>query len=198
MQDWLIQLSINHTFLVYALIVFLGFIEGPFISLFMGVFIKLNYLGFIPAYGALMLGDLLGDTVWYYIGLIYGNRFIKRFGKYFNVTEQKIERVKQIFHGYKHPILFFSKITNGFGFSLATLMTAGMVKIPFFRYILINVSGQFIWTGFLISVGYFFGNLYIQVNAIIGKMTIVAVFIVLFAAFYQFRVYLQNKIIKTL
>jgi len=194
MQEWLINLSTNHIILVYIFIVLFACAEGPFLSMIFGVLIKLGYFSLIPVYLALMAGDLLGDTFWYYLGFFYGHRFIKRFGKYFNITEQSVEKVTRIFHRHKHPILFISKITNGFGFALATLMTAGIVKLPFGKYLTVNMLGQLIWTGFLISVGYFFGNLYLAVDAVIGKMFIIAIFITLFIAFIRYMQYLQNKI----
>ena len=193
MQEWLINLSTNHTIWVYIFIVFFAFAEGPYLSLVLGVVLKFGYFSFIPVYLALMFGDLIGDVFWYYVGYFYGHGFIKIFGKYFSITEQNIEKVKIIFHKYKHPILFISKITNGFGFALATLMTAGMVKLPFSRYISINIVGQFIWTGFLLGVGYFFGKMYIEVGAIIGKMFVVALFVVFVVAFIRFKKYLENK-----
>jgi len=194
MQDWLISLSTNHIIWVYIFIILLACAEGPFLSMIFGVLIKLGYFSFLPVYIALMVGDLLGDVFWYYLGFFYGHRFIIRFGKYFNITEQNVESVTKIFHKHRHPILFISKITNGFGFALATLMTAGMVKLPFSKYLTVNALGQLIWTGFLISVGYFFGNFYLAVNAVIGKMLVIALFIVLFVAFIRYMQYLQNKI----
>ena len=194
MQEWLINLSTNHTALVYIFIVLFAFAEGPFLSMVFGVVIRMGYFSIFPVYLALMAGDLIGDVFWYYIGFFYGYGFIRRFGKYFNITEQDIEKVKIIFHKYKHPILFISKITNGFGFALATLMTAGMVKISFRKYIAVNVIGQFIWTGILMSIGYFFGNLYLKVNAIAGKIFIVAIFAILIIAFMRYKKYLENKL----
>jgi len=196
MKELLINLSTNHAAWIYAIIVFLAFAEGPYISLILGVLIKLNYFDFIPIYFSLMVGDLIGDVLWYHIGFFYGHRFIKKFGKYFNVTEQSIEKIKEIFHKHKHPILFISKITNGFGFAIATLMTSGMVRLPFARYISINIAGQFIWTALLLGTGYFFGNLYTQISTIAGRVFIVVVFIVIFMAIMRFKKYLENKIIN--
>ena len=193
MQEWLISLSTTHAIWVYVFIVFFAFAEGPFLSMVFGVIIKLGYFSVLPVYVALMLGDLMGDSFWYYIGYFYGHRFIIRFGKYFNITEQNIEKVKEIFHKHKHPILFISKITNGFGFGLAVLITAGMAKLPFKKYLAVNALGQFIWTGLLISVGYFFGNLYIKINDLAGRFFITAILIVGIVAFLKYKKYLQNK-----
>lgn len=163
-----------------------------------GVIIKLGYFGFLPVYAALMAGDVLGDTFWYYVGYFYGHKFIIRFGKYFNITELNVEKVKDLFHKHKHPILFISKITNGFGFGLAVLITSGMAKIPFGKYLAVNVLGQFVWTGLLIGIGYFFGNLYIQINNIAGRFFLFAILALLFVAFLRYKKYLENKALSLL
>lgn len=178
------------------IIVVLACVEGPVLSMIFGVLIKLNLFSFIPVYTALMAGDLLGDSIWYYIGYRWGHRFILKYGKYVNITEENVEKVTNIFHKYKHPILFISKISNGFGFALVTLVTAGIVKIPFGRYLLINFLGQFIWSGLLICVGYYFSHFYIQVDNWLGKTFIIAIFILLVISFNGYRKYLKGKMEK--
>jgi membrane protein DedA with SNARE-associated domain len=159
----------------YLILVLLGVVEGPIVSVIAGFFFRLDYLSFIPAYAALMLGDLIGDVGWYGIGYYFGNPFIKRFGKYFSVTEEGVGQVERLFHQHKDWILIVSKITMGFGFAIVTLIAAGLVKIPFRRYMLLNVTGQFIWTGFLLGIGYFVGHVYETVGGIFSKISIAAV-----------------------
>ena len=72
-------------------------------------------------------------------------------------------------------------------------MTAGMVRIPFRRYITINIVGQFIWTGFLIGVGYFFGHLYAEIHSIIGKVFIGILFVLFIFAFIRYKKFIENK-----
>ena len=194
MQEWLIQLSQNHHYIVYVIIIVLACAEGPILSMIFGVLIKLGYFSLIPVYTALMLGDLIGDTLWYYIGRHFGYRFINRFGKYFSITEDKVETITKIFHKHKNSILFISKISNGFGFALVTLITAGIVKIPFFKYLSVNLVGQFIWSGVLIGVGYFFSDLYMRVDTFLARVGIVAVLILVIALFLGYKNYLKNRI----
>lgn len=193
MQEWLIQTAQAHQYIIYIIIVAIACAEGPILSLLFGVLIKLGYFSLLPVYAALMIGDLIGDIAWYYIGRYWGHSFIKKYGKYFSITEQAVAKVEKIFHKNKHSILFLSKISNGLGFALVTLMTAGMVRIPFWKYLSINIVGQFVWSGLLIGIGYFFGNLYIQVDDLIGRMTVIAGFIILFVAFIGYKKYLKTK-----
>jgi membrane protein DedA with SNARE-associated domain len=192
MQEFLLTLSANHIYLVYFLIIILACAEGPMLSVLCGILIKAGLFDFLPVYFALMFGDLIGDTIWYEIGRHLGHPFIARFGKYFGITEEKVTRATEIFHKHKNRILLISKITNGFGLALVTLVTAGMVRIPFGRYITLNLIGQFVWTGILISAGYFFGNFYAQIERFMGKAN--AVIIVAVAAVIVFYLY---KYIRT-
>ncbi len=193
MQQWFIHASLAYPFLVYGLIILFACAEGPILSIIFGILLKLGYFYFIPVYASLMVGDLIGDVGWYWIGRKFGHGFIHRFGKYFNITEDKVEKVTELFHRYKHSILFISKISNGFGFALITLMTAGMVRIPFARYLVINLSGQLIWTGLLLGVGFFFSQMYTTATNIFEQMTVVAGFVVLVVIFIGFSKYLRKR-----
>ena len=111
-EEWLIWLVTLHQYWAYAIIVAVAFAEGPYLSMAAGFLLRFDYFSFWPLYGALMVGDLIGDVVWYYIGRRWGHGFIKRFGKYFSITETGVEKVTKIFHKYKHSILFISKISK--------------------------------------------------------------------------------------
>ena len=192
--QWIMTFGLTHEYLVYAMITFLACAEGPWLSLILGVFIRLGDFSFFPVYMCLMLGDLIGDAGWYFMGRRYGNLFVARYGKYFKVTASGVERMTRLFHCYKHSVLFLSKISNGFGFAIVTLMTAGMVRIPFGRFIVINLLGQFIWTGLLLGIGYFFSHLFITVNSVLGRMSLVAAAVVLATMGYRFWKYLRGRI----
>ncbi len=193
MQEWLINLSINHAFWVYFIIILTACVEGPILSMIFGVLIKLGYFSLLPIFLALMLGDLVGDTIWYFIGKHFGYRFVNKYGKYFSITRESIDKVTIIFHKHKRPILIISKITTGFGFAIVTLFTAGLVRIPFRHYIIMNLLGQFIWTGLLIGVGYFFSNLYIVFDNILARISIIALFLFIICAFLGYGKYIKKK-----
>ena len=196
MQEWLIHTVTIHPYLVYGLVFLIAAAEGPIISILLGVLIKLGYFAFIPSYAAVIAGDIFSDTVWYYIGRYFASAFIKHYGKYFGVTDDNISKVKHIFHKYNFPILFISKITNGFGLSLAVLLTAGTVRIPFLRFISVNFLGQFVWSGFLIAVGFFFSNLYFKYDSIFGHVSVVLIFLAVAAGFIGFSQYLRKRVEK--
>ena len=195
-HDWLIIAATQYPHFVYVATIVLACAEGPILSVLFGILLQLGYFNFFLVFGALMVGDLIGDVLWYHVGRRFGHRFIARFGKYFGMTEERSAKVVEIFHRRKDFILIISKITNGFGFSLVTLITAGLAHIPFRRYMLLNFLGQFIWTGILIALGYFFGNLYVTIEKGFGRMSAVAAVIVTLAIAYGIIRYVQKTLSK--
>jgi len=159
----------------YPALVVLSFFEGPYAMMVSGFLIKLGIMTLVPAFIALSIGDLLADTVWYYVGYFFGNKFAHRFGKFFDISAESIENAKELFSRHRKKILLGSKMTAGFGLSLATLITAGIVRAPFGEYLLLNFFGQFVWTAVMLSVGYFFGNLYLVIDSVLGKIFIVGI-----------------------
>ncbi len=178
----------------YAIMVPIAFAEGPIVTLTAGFLARLGYFDILPAFACLAFGDYLGDIMWYGIGYRFGTRFIARWGKYFGITEHSIASVKNLFHRHKNSILLASKVTMGFGFALVTLITAGLVKIPFRRFLLLNAGGQVIWTTSLIAIGYFLGNFYITFDNALGKASVVALFIVICFALFGFGKYIRARI----
>ncbi len=164
---------------------FLGtFTEGPIVMISGGFLYRLGQVAFLPTYLALVFGDFTSDICWYFVGRYAARPFFNRYGHYFGITPVVIEKIERRFHHYSDWILVISKLTMGFGFSLATLTTAGMLRVSFWRYALINLVCGFVWTLFLFGVGYFFGNVY---EIIPGYLQIIFPVILLLAVFFGLR-----------
>ena len=81
-----------------------------------------------------------------------------RWGHLFGATPEVIAMIEGRFRRYQTSILIISKLTMGFGFAVVTLTVAGMLRVPFALYATITVLGSLVWVGFLITLGYYFGN----------------------------------------
>jgi len=180
----------------YLLTFILAMVEGPMVMVASGILLRLNFFYFWPIYLSLMLGDFVADMAWYWIGYYSGRRFVERFGKYFSLTPEVIEKVEIFFHRHQDKILFISKITMGFGFAMATLLTAGIVRIQFKRYALFNFLGGFIWTGILLALGYFFGNLYAIINKGFKAVFLVGLAVLMIALLYGSSRFFKTLLLK--
>lgn len=179
----------------YILLFFSIIIEGPILMIASGFLILTGFFNPIYAFLVILVGDLVGDVIWYYIGYFFAEPFLKKYGKFFKITPEIFEKSKNLFHKYHEKILFFSKITIGLGISLATLLTAGASHISFRKYIMLNFLGEIVLVSMLLSIGYFFGQMYFsiadtfKVYFTVGTILFVGTFL-----FYLIR-YLRRKII---
>lgn len=178
----------------YGALFLLSIVEGPVTMAATGFLYKLGHLLFFPAYIALLLGDLTGDIGWYAIGYHGGHHFIKRFGKYFSLTETSCKNLLVTFNKHEGKILFLSKLTMGFGFAVGTLFVAGMGKISLKKFIVTNLLGGLIWTAFLMFLGYSFGNIYLQISEGLRTITIIGSILVLLLALRGIRGYLKDRV----
>jgi len=171
---------LHYLFAGRYLAIYLGAIlEGPIVMTATGFFIKIGLFKILPAYILLILGDLTSDIGWYYLGYFGANKKTSKLGHFFGLTPEFKEKIKQLFKNHEAKILFISKLTMGFGFSLATLMTAGALRINLKKYIFFNFLGELFWVAFLLTLGYFLGNIYHQVATGLRLGFIVAVGIII-------------------
>lgn len=168
--------------------------EGPIAMVVCGFLLKLGYFSLIPVYFVLLLGDLIGDFFWYGVGYYGARPLVHKYGHFVSLTDQMLEKIENIFKKNQTKILFISKITMGLGFALVTLITAGAIRVPLRKYIFINVAGGFVWTAFLISLGYFFGNLYLRIDTAFRVAFLVAIGLILVLAVFGFRKYIRQKV----
>jgi membrane protein DedA with SNARE-associated domain len=143
----------------YVLIFAGSYLEGSVVMLATGALWHSGLVAFWPAYLALLLGDILSDSMWYWLGRIGARPFVARWGPLCGATPEIISRVERRFHEYHLSILIISKLTMGFGLAVATLVTAGLMRIPFGRYFTIQLIGGIVWVYALVMVGYYFGNI---------------------------------------
>ncbi len=152
------------TYFRYPVAFLVAIAEGPIVMVASGILLRLNFFSFWPIYFTLLLGDFVADLGWYAVGYFGARKFVDRWGHYLSLTPKSMERLERLFKNHHDKILFISKITMGFGFALATLIAAGMAKVPFKKYAFYNFLGGFVWTGILIAVGYFFGEIYTKLD----------------------------------
>ncbi|HVV39104.1 MAG TPA: DedA family protein [Candidatus Paceibacterota bacterium] len=180
----------------YLVIVPLSLVAQPLVGMLSGVLARLGYFDILIVYAVLVVTAVLGDIFWYWIGYRWGMQFMTRFGRFVSITPKHVEGVKKIFNRYHASILLISKITNGVGFALVTLFTAGLTRVPFGRFVVFNVIGESIWSAMILSIGYFLGNAYITVNNGLGKAFITALVILLIAVIFGVAKYMHSWVVS--
>lgn len=177
----------------YFLLFGAALLEGPAASLTSGFLLKLGQVQFVPVYVALVAGDLAADIGWYCLGRFGTRALVLRFGRLVGITPEALATVERRFNRYHQRILFISKLTMGFGFAIVTLTVAGMSRVPFRSFFLLNLVGGLIWTLFLLGIGHSFGNVYTMVSGEAKVLFLIVAGAVLILTFRYANRYLMSK-----
>lgn len=178
----------------YIILFPLAFIEGHMVTVLCGFLWKLGYINGYIAVFIIIAANLVGDIMWYYIGKYKGEKFVIKYGKYFNLDDKKIEKGKILFEKNGPKILLIAKLTNGFGMIIAILFASGMYKMDFKKYILMNLIGETVWSASLLAIGYFFGQFYTQIESTFSKIGLLLIGILLIVLFINLKNNLFKKI----
>lgn len=180
----------------YAL-VFLGMIiEGPIVMVASGFFLRFGVFDLIPIYMVLAIGDLVADIMWYYIGYYYAEPLIRKKGRFLGVTPEVFEKVKRLLHDHQTLILLGTKVTIGFGLALGTVITAGAVKVPFKKFVILNLIGEMALSAMLLTVGYYSGHFYSAIGKGFREVFLVAGLLFIAAVIFGFAKYMKSRVLK--
>ncbi len=174
----------------YFILFPLAVIEGPVVSLLVGFLMYLGYFQFFPALAILVLGDIVPDIFYYYIGRFgNGKKLIEKYGTHLNLIEKLWQE-----HGKK--TMFFSKIA--YGLSTPLLISAGLVKMPLRRFVSYTIPISITLYTVIIIIGYYLGSSYqLAAKYINYAEIIIAIFFVIFIAAYVFSAkYARRQIEK--
>lgn len=193
-------------FITYAIVaswqikyflVFIGMIiEGPIVMVASGFFLRFGVFDLVPIYIVLVIGDLVADIMWYYLGYYYAEPLIRSKGKFLGVTPEVFEKAKKLLHDHPTKILLGSKVTIGFGLALATVITSGAVRLPIKKYIILNLIGEMILSAVLLAVGYYFGQFYTMIGKGLRDIFLAAAILFVVVMIFGFARYMKSRVLK--
>jgi membrane-associated protein len=148
----------------YALLFPLAVIEGPVLAILVGWLCAAGIFRIAPAYGILILGDMVGDSGFYLLGRMTADGRFERFAAKLGFGARRIERVRRWFRENPVRTISASKISLGVG--PAGLFLAGQCRIPYktflpvctgvaaLQYFFYLLSGMLLGHGYLILIHY--------------------------------------------
>ena len=194
-MDYFVALLIKYKYI--ALFPVAAF-EGPVVSLIVGFLVRLGYLEFIPAFCILILGDIIPDTIYYYIGRLGNKKNVVE--KYFSKSSffyKNFSLVEKLWKNHPKKTMFFSKVT--YGLATPFLISAGLVKMPFKKFISYTIPITLFQFGTIMTIGYLLGHSYELATPYIKDATVGLIFVAIFIiAIYSFFVKYARKQISNM
>lgn len=154
--------------------------EGPVLAVVGGVLVMSGIINPVYLYIILVLGDMVGDSIYYTIGRMSKNMWSGKLGRFFGVTEEKLIIAKEYFSLHRKKALVLSKVIHGIG--VAGLFAAGNLRINYFRFVYTCMAVSIVQSALLLVIGMFFGNAYQQIGTYLdyfAATTVVIGFIII-------------------
>lgn len=201
MSEWIIKIMEQLGYLGIALLMFLDNVFPPIPSE-----IIMPSAGFTASQGQLSLtgvilagsiGSLIAAAFLYWVGRKISHEtlftWINIYGKYLFIKTDDVKKALDWFEKYGHRVVFFGRMIPAVR-SLISI-PAGMSHMPFWKFMTYSALGTIIWTTFLATVGYYFGNNTALMQQIFSQVGYVILAIVaLFLIVLWFKKRRKNKI----
>jgi membrane protein DedA with SNARE-associated domain len=98
----------------------------------------------------------LGDNVGFALGSYGGRPLLERYQKTLRVRPAVIARGEELFARYGSATIFVARFIAGLRIVAAPL--AGVLRMPWRKFLLFNFLGAVVWVSVIPSVGYLFGK----------------------------------------
>lgn len=161
----------------YFILLPLSVIEGPIIAVVSGFLCRQGILNFLLVYCILIIGDTIGDSVYYALGYYSNSPFALKLISWLGIKKDRLEKVKFYFGNNPLKAITISKLILGVG--VAGLFLAGKSKIPYSQFFTICLITSFIQCLAYLVTGWFFGEFYLQINHYFNYFASISIVLVL-------------------
>lgn len=170
--------------------------EGPMLGFITGTLIPLGVFSPVPLLITLVLADVLPDIIYYYLGRWGKNKkFVHTTLGKVGLHEERLELVSKFWHTHTVKAMLVTKFS--YGISTPLLLTAGLVHLPFNKFWKLSAALALLQYSILVSLGYFFGGFFAQVEStLLRAQIIVAAVVIVFALYYFFTKSVGKQALK--
>ena len=158
--------------------------EAPLMSIVIGFFVVTGHLSLLPAFGIVVAGDMIGDTVLYVFGR-WGRPLFSKAVVRIGVSSSKKDYIADQYVRHSHRAIVISKLIHGVGFT--GLIVAGGLRVPYLSFFAVSIIVTISQSAVLVAVGMLSGSAYQSFAAYLGYFDILvaAAFIIGGVCFYR-------------
>ena len=140
--------------------------------------------------GSALLGSLLGAFINYYLALTLGRKFLLKYGKYFFISPESLQKMERYFKNHGHISTFTGRLIPGIRQLIS--IPAGLARMNLVEFSIFTTLGAGIWALVLVLLGYFIGTNEALIHQYLKEITII-VFILLVILVWIYYKYQKRK-----
>ncbi|MCM1983184.1 DedA family protein [Lyngbya confervoides] len=102
-------------------------------------------------------GAIIGNTIGYGLGIYGGWPLLLKIVRFFKVEETRLEELKDRFRNNASQAVFFGRFVTLLRIFAGPM--AGIVEMPFGKFMFYNVVGAALWSATMVSLAFFAGEI---------------------------------------
>jgi membrane protein DedA with SNARE-associated domain/membrane-associated phospholipid phosphatase len=142
-------------------------VPGETVVVFAGFLAARGHLDLLAVMGIAAIGAILGDNLGYLVGKRLGRPFLKRRGRIWLLTEERLRIAERFFDRHGDATVFMARFISGLRVIAALL--AGILGMRWRRFLLFNAAGAVAWSAAIALLGYLFGASYTVLFRWLGR-----------------------------
>lgn len=140
-------------------------------------------------------GSVAGALFNYYLALHFGRAFILRYGKYFFIKEETLDKLESFFIKHGELSTFNGRLIPGIRQLIS--LPAGLARMNIFTFSFYSALGAGIWIVVLVALGYLLGSNEALISQYLRAATLIALLcVVLITIFYVTRHKRRKEILE--
>jgi len=142
-----------------------------------------------------ILGSVGGALFNYYLAMHFGRKFILKYGKYFFIKEETLDKLEAFFVKHGELSTFNGRLIPGIRQLIS--LPAGLARMNVARFSLYSALGAGIWVIVLVALGYVLGSNEELISEYLKTATVIALISVVFITiFYVVRHKRRKEILE--
>ena len=97
------------------------------------------------------VGSWIGSAITYWVSLLVGRPLVMKYGKYFFMPPEKVQRAERFMHRYEGGGIFFARLLPVMRHLIS--IPAGIIRMNFLKFSILTTVGAAIWCYVLAVLG---------------------------------------------
>ena len=136
----------------YILLGLLVATEGPLSTLIGASASAAGLLQWEWVLAATVVGNVVGDCVWYSVGYMGRMKWLYDHGRWFGMRPHHVARLEREMRVHARKLIVFAKIA--YGLIVPTLVAAGMARVPWRKWFPVVFLVETLWSILLVWIGF--------------------------------------------
>lgn len=155
-QDALIGFLINQIYLAPVILLVLEEIGVPLpfadvVIAYTGYQVEVGRIPYLVAFLVLLISDVAGATILYLLARKYGKLIVKKFGRYIDLDEEKLDSFEGKFRKFGPVAIIVGR--HIYGFKVPITIFSGISKMRYLTFAISVIISDSFWIPFYLSVG---------------------------------------------